>query len=129
MIISRMTLEELLIELDESGVSTDLRCTHCHAGAQLPIEKLDPLAYKLRCGRCRRSVWGVARSSLWWKVEGFEGSDEIYSVDIELDTDTLKSRLQDLARQHFLGRDRRRPRLWEIALNRGTRRLSYMCGG
>ena len=127
-IISRMTLEELFLELGELGVSTDFRCTHCHADAQLQIEELGPLVYKLRCGRCRSSAWGGARSSLWWKVEGFDGSNEIYSAETELGTDTLKSHLQDLAKQHLKGADRNRPSLWEVTLNRGAPRLSYMCG-
>ena len=126
--ISRMTLEELLLELEELGVSTDFRCTHCHADAQLQIEKLDPLLYKLRCGRYRSSAWGGARSSLWWKVEGFDGSDEIYSAETELGTDTLKSHLQDLTKQHLVRGDRNRPRLWEVKLNHGAPRLSYVCG-
>ena len=58
-------------------------------------------------------MWGGARASLWWNVTGFEGADEIYSEDIELDPDTLKSHLQDLAKQHLVRGDRNKPALWE----------------
>ena len=121
-------LEELLLELDDSGVTTDFWCAHCHAQAQLEIEELHALAYKLRCGRCGGSVWGGARASLWWNVTGFEGADEIYHEDIELDPDTLKSHLQDLAKQHLVRGDRNTPALWKVSLNRVAPRLSYVCG-
>ena len=127
-IISRMTLEELLLELDESGISTDFRCSHCRAEAQLDIEELHPLKYKLRCALCRSSTWGGKRASLWWNVTGFDGAHEIYSRDIELGPDTLKSHLQDLAKQHLVREDRNKPALWEVRLNSGAPRLSYMCG-
>ena len=66
--------------------------------------------------------------SLWWNVTGFEGADEIYHEDIELDPDTFKSYLQDLAKQHLVRGDRNKPALWEVSLNRGAPRLSYVCG-
>ena len=58
-------------------------------------------------------MWGRARASLWWNVTGFEGADEIYREDIESDPDTLKSYLQDLAKQHLVRGDRNKPALWE----------------
>ena len=125
---TKSRLEELLLELDDSSVTTDFWCAHCHDEPQLEIEELHALAYKLRCGRCGGSVWGGARASLWWNVTGFEGVDEIYHEDIELDPDTLKSHLQDLAKQHLVRGDRNKPALWEVSLNRGAPRLSYVCG-
>ena len=73
-------------------------------------------------------MWGGARASLWWNVTGFEGADVIYSKNIELDPDTLKSHLQDLAKQHLVRGDRNKPALWEVSLNRGAPRLGYVCG-
>ena len=104
------------------------RFAHCHAESQLEIEELHALAYKLRCERCGGSVWRGARASLWWNVTGFEGAHEIYRENIELDPDTLKSHLQDLAKQHLVRGDRNKPALWDVSLNRGAPRLSYVCG-
>ena len=126
-VISPMTLEELLLEIEESGAPIDFWCTHCDGGPSLQIAELDPFVYKLRCGGCGRA-WGGKRCELRWNVTGFDGADEIYSEDTELDTDTLKSHMQDLAKQHVVRGDRNRPSLWQVSLNRGARRLSYVCG-
>ena len=122
-IISRLTLEEVVLELDYAGVSTDYWCTFCDKAPRLTIAELHPIAYKLRCGRCGRcgrSTWGGERQSIRWRVQGYDSTTVIYEGHLTSCPDTIKSHLQDLAKQHLRGEERRTPHLFEVTLNRGA---------
>ena len=127
-IIDNVRLDELLFELEYNGVTADFICTSCQGATQLKIVELHPLSYKIRCARCGGSTWGGRRYNLRWNVRGFDGAEEIYNRDIELDLDAIRSHLQDLARQGLVQRDRIRPELLEVRTNHETGRLSFVCG-
>ena len=127
-VISRMTLGELLLELDETGVATDFRCAICCTAPQLEIMDLHPLGYKLQCARCQEMMWSGERETLNWNVKGFDGVEEIYDAEEIMDPDTMQGHLQDLVQQHLAPAERRRPELFEVKWNRGAPRLSYICG-
>ena len=62
-------------------------------------------------------------------MQGYDSTTVIYEGHLTSCPDTIKSHLQDLAKQHLRGEERRTPHLFEVTLNRGAPRLSYMCGG
>ena len=117
-----------MLELRYYGIGNDFTCLHCKDPARLEIVELHRSAYKLRCARCRASVWGGTRGTILWNVKGFSGRNEIYNEDIELGLDAIRSRLQSLVRQHVMGADSNRPELWEVRRNPDAPRLSFVCG-
>lgn len=127
-IIGNVSLEELLFELEYNGVQADFICTYCQGATQLKILELHPLRYKIRCAGCGGSTWGGRRYNLRWNVRGFDGAEEIYNRDIELDLESIRSHLQDLARRGLMRGDRIRPELLAVRRNREAGRLSFVCG-
>ena len=127
-ITGNVTLEELLFELEYNGVTADFTCLYCQDATQLNIMELHPLRYKIQCARCGGSTWGGRRYTLRWKVRGFDGAEEIYNRDIELDLDTIRSHLKELARQGLVQRDRTRPDSLEVQTHHEPGRLGFVCG-